>query len=233
MKKTERLFHVIDSLRAARKPITAMQIASDLGVSQRTIYRDVKLLISQGLPIIGEAGMGYVIDADFNAPPLQFSADELDVISIGLRIAYRDGDAAMRRAADAAFAKIRAGLKNTERLDAIDLYAPGINTTPNAKFLSQARHAVRNKTTLEITYLSLANDISTRRVKPMALLFFKEATLLSGYCGLRHDFRHFRIDRIESLIDTGERFSGEHYKLRKAYFDQMKRERETQGAEGK
>ena len=227
MKKTERLFHVIDSLRAARKPITAAQIAEDLGVSMRTIYRDVKLLISQGLPITGEAGMGYVIDSDFNAPPLQFNADELDVISIGLRIAYRDGDAAMRSAADAAFAKIRAGLKNSERLDAIDLYAPGINTAHNAEFLSQTRQAVRHKAVLEITYLSLSDTLSTRRVKPMALLFFKDATLLSGYCELRQDFRHFRIDRIESLTDTGERFTAEHYKLRKAYFDQVKREREA------
>ena len=90
MKKTERLFHVIDSLRDARKPITATQIARDLGVSQRTIYRDVKLLVSQGLPIIGEAGMGYVIDADFNAPTLQFNADELDVIYLCIYFRQQD-----------------------------------------------------------------------------------------------------------------------------------------------
>lgn len=227
MKKTERLFNVIERLRAARSPITAAQIAQDMGVTSRTIYRDMKLLTSQGLPIIGEAGMGYVIDSDFNAPALQFNADELDVISIGLRIAYRDGDAAMRNAADTAFAKIRAGLKYSEKLDAIDLYAPGINKTSNAEFLTQARHAVRNKSILEIQYMSLNNTVSKRKVKPLALLFFKEATLLSGYCEMRQDFRNFRIDRIQRLTLTGERFAAQHYKLRKAYFDMIKKDRKA------
>jgi len=227
MKKTERLFNLIDVLRAARRPITAKQIAQDMGVTPRTIYRDVKLLMSQGLPIQGEAGVGYVIDSDFNAPALQFNADELDVISIGLRIAYRDGDNAMRQAADSAFAKIRAGLKYGEKLDAIDLYAPDISAAPNTTFITQARHAVRDKYILEISYNSLSEIMSTRRVKPLALLFFKQATLLSAYCEMRNDFRNFRIDRIDRMIVTGERFKAEHYKLRKAYFDMIKKEREA------
>lgn len=227
MKKTERLFNLIDVLRAARRPITAKQIAREMGVTPRTIYRDVKLLISQGLPIQGEAGIGYVIDSDFNAPALQFNADELDVISIGLRIAYRDGDSAMQHAADSAFAKIRAGLKHGEKLDGIDLYAPDIRTAQNTSFLTQARHAVRDKSVLEISYKSLNDIVSIRRVKPLALLFFKQATLLSAYCEMRSDFRNFRIDRIDQMTLTGDRFVSEHYKLRKAYFDMVKKERET------
>ena len=229
MKKTERLFHLIDVLRAARGPITAKQIARDMGVTPRTIYRDVKLLMSQGLPIQGEAGIGYVIDSDFNAPALQFSADELDVISIGLRIAYRDGDSAMQQAADSAFAKIRAGLRHGEKLDAIDLYAPDMSAANNASFLTQARHAVRDKNILEISYKSLDNIVSLRQVKPLALLFFRQATLLSAYCEMRKDFRNFRIDRIDKMALTGERFKADHYKLRKAYFDMIKREREVRG----
>lgn len=227
MKKTERLFNLIDVLRAARRPITAKQIADDMGVTPRTIYRDVKLLMSQGLPIQGEAGVGYVIDSDFNAPALQFNADELDVISIGLRMSYRDGDAAMRRAADSAFAKIRAGLKYGEKLDGIDLYAPDLSAAPSTPFLTQARHAVRDKNILDIRYKSIDGVVSSRRIKPLALLFFKEATLLSAYCEMRKDFRNFRIDLIDQMKLTGERFKSEHYKLRKAYFDMIKKEREA------
>ena len=229
MKKTERLFNIIDLLRAARRPMTAEKIANDLGVTPRTIYRDVKLLMIQGFPIIGEAGIGYVIDSDFNAPALQFSADELDVISIGLRLAYRDGDDAMRGAADLALSKIRAGLKHGAKLDAIDLYAPDISVVPNSPLLTQARHAIRNKQVIEINYQSLKSEVSVRDVKPLALLFFRQATLLSAYCELRQDFRNFRIDRITEMILTGQRFAPEHYKLRKAYFDMVKREKEARG----
>lgn len=209
--------------------MTAEKIASDMGVTPRTIYRDVKLLMIQGFPIIGEAGIGYVIDSDFNAPALQFSADELDVISIGLRLAYRDGDEPMRDAANLALSKIRAGLKHGAKLDAIDLYAPDLSSTPNSPLLTQARHAIRNKYVIEIKYLSINDDISFRGVKPLALLFFRQATLLSAYCELRQDFRNFRIDRIMEMNLTGQRFAPEHYKLRKAYFDMVKGEKEARG----
>ena len=92
MKKTERLFHLVERLRSAQRPMTAETLASELEVSERTIYRDVKLLMLQGLPIEGEAGVGYVISRDFNAPALQFTRDELEILSIGLRMVYRDGD---------------------------------------------------------------------------------------------------------------------------------------------
>lgn len=224
MKKTERLFHVIEQLRAARQPITAQTIADELGVSVRTIYRDITLLTAQGLPISGEAGLGYVIASDFNAPALQFSIDELDIIAIGLRMAYRDGDEPMRRAADLALSKIRSGLKRKDQFDTIDLYAPGRNNAPNADFMTRARLAIRNKVAVEMNYISLGNTRTTRRVKPMALLFFKESTLLSGWCETRQDFRNFRLDRITTLRETSESFKAEHYKLRKAYFDMINEE---------
>ena len=118
MKKTERLFHVLETMRASRNPITADRLARDLGVSERTIYRDVKLLIAQGLPIMGEAGIGYVLAPEFDAPPLQFTHDELDVLSIGLRLAFRDGDDAMRAAAETSLSKIRSRHRRRLRQEA-------------------------------------------------------------------------------------------------------------------
>lgn len=230
MKKTERLFNVIDHLRGSSRPITAETLARDLGVSERTIYRDVKLLTAQGLPIMGEAGVGYILAPDFDAPPLQFTADELDVLSIGLRIAFRDGDKPMRRAAETAFAKIRSGLKDSNALDRIDLYAPGGSEHSNSNIMTDARVAIRNKAIISFDYESLAGAKTHRRIKPLALLFFREATLLAGFCLLREGFRNFRLDRIHHMTETGVRFTADHYKLRKAYFNMIKAERHNHKA---
>lgn len=224
MKKTERLFHVLETMRAARNPITADRLARDLGVSERTIYRDVKLLISQGLPIMGEAGVGYVLAPEFDAPPLQFTHDELDVLSIGLRLAYRDGDEAMRAAAETSLSKIRAGLKNREAFDSISLYAPGAGLSPASPILSNARHAIRNKSVVSFDYISLKDEQSSRRLKPLALLFFKDANLLAGFCEMRRDFRNFRIDRISNFQETLERFTSEHFRLQRDYFNIIRQE---------
>lgn len=224
MKKTERLFHVLEHMRAATRPVTAERLSRDFGVSERTIYRDVKLLMEQGLPIMGEAGVGYVLAPDFDAPPLQFTHDELDVLSIGLRLAFRDGDEAMRGAAETAFSKIRTGLKDREAFDSISLYAPGADVTPLTSWLTASRHAIRNKSIVEIDYVSLAGETSKRRLKPLALLFFRDANLLAGFCELRQDFRNFRLDRIEGFQETSERFTGDHFQLRRAYFQKVREE---------
>lgn len=225
MKKTERLFHLIEQLRGSTRPATAANLAIELGVSERTIYRDMKLLIAQGLPIMGEAGVGYVLAPHFDAPPLQFTADELDLLSVGLRMAFREGDQPMRRAAETAFAKIREGLKNKANLDAIDLYAPNWQPKPTTTLMSEARLAIRNKSVVAFDYESLAGDKTRRELKPLALLFFHEAPLLSGYCTLREDYRNFRLDRMSNFAETETRFTAEHYALRRAYFAKVKQEK--------
>jgi len=178
-------------------------------------------------PIMGEAGVGYVLAPHFDAPPLQFTPDELDLLSIGLRLAYREGDQPMRRAAETAFAKIREGLKNKANLDSIDLYAPNWVPAQTTTLMSACRLAIRNKSIVRFHYESLAGDATLRELKPLALLFFREATLLSGYCMLRHDYRNFRLDRIHEFAETGTRFTAEHYALRRAYFEQVKREKQS------
>jgi len=223
MRRTERLFHLVERLRSAKRAITASHLAEELEVSERTIYRDVKLLALQGLPISGEAGIGYLMDADFNAPALQFTHDELEILSIGLRLVFREGDAAMRRAAETVFSKIQTGVKNTTDLDSIDLYAAGEQNHP-APFLTKARLAIRKRTVIEIEYQSIEDNFTIRHVKPLALLFFHNATLLAGYCVLRQGFRNFRIDRIRGFQETSENFRAEHFKLRRDYFQQVKQQ---------
>lgn len=231
MKKTERLFHLIEHLRGSPRPATAAALAEELGVSERTIYRDTKLLIAQGLPIMGEAGVGYILAPHFDAPPLQFTTDELDLLSIGLRLAFREGDQPMRRAAETAFAKIREGLKTKTNIDSIDLYAPNWQQTQRSNLMSQARLAIRNKSIVAFDYESLAGEATQRKIKPLALLFFRETTLLSGFCTLREDFRNFRLDRMSEFTETGIRFTAEHYALRRSYFEQVKKEQQNFGAQ--
>ncbi len=225
MKKTERLFHLVERLRSAQRPMTAEKLAGELEVSERTIYRDVKLLMLQGLPIEGEAGVGYVISSDFNAPALQFTRDELEILSIGLRMVFRDGDGPMQRASETAFSKIRSGLKGIADLDIIDLYAPEGTFPLEQPYLTKTRVAIRNRSIIEVEYLSLEGETTTRRLKPLALLFFPAATLVAGFCELRQDFRNFRVDRFKSLTETPEKFTGEHYRLRRAYFEMVRNER--------
>lgn len=225
MRKTERLFHLVERLRSAKQPITAMTLAEEFEISDRTVYRDIKLLASQGLPISGEAGIGYVMAPEFNAPPLQFTHDELELLSIGLRLAFREGDSPMRAAVETAFSKIRSGLKGHIDLDAIDLYAPGAEFYQKGPFLSDARRAIRKHAILDIEYESLAGEVTNRQIKPLALLFFSEATLIAAYCQLRESFRNFRIDRIGKMQETGDNFNTEHFSLRRELFKEIRKSR--------
>ncbi len=227
MRRTERLFHLLERLRSAKRPITATQLAGELEVSERTIYRDVKLLSLQGLPIAGEAGVGYMLSSHFNAPALQFTKDELEILSIGLRIVFREGDEPMRRAADTILAKIQSGLRGIADFDAIDLYAVGEKPEYKDPTLTRARIAIRNRTIIEIDYRRIDGEMTARRVKPIALLFFHNSTLLAGYCELRKDFRNFRVDLIEAMRETHDDFQAEHYRLRRDYFASAKKERDS------
>ncbi|MEM7067724.1 MAG: YafY family protein [Pseudomonadota bacterium] len=226
MKKTERLFHLVERLRSSSRPMTAIDLGQELEVSERTIYRDMKLLMLQGLPITGEAGMGYIISPDFNAPALQFTRDELEILAIGLRMVFRDGDNPMQRASETAFSKIKNGLKGTGDLDSIDLYAPSGTDALDRPYLTKTRLAIRNRSVIEVEYLALSGESTQRRLKPLALLFFPEATLVAGFCELRQDFRNFRVDRFKSLNVTSEKFKSEHYRLRRAYMEMVRNERE-------
>ena len=224
MRRTERLFHLLERLRSARKPITAQQLSDELEVSVRTIYRDIKLLELQGLPISGEAGIGYMLSSGFNAPPLQFTQDELEILSIGLRIVFREGDVPMRRSAETILSKIQAGLNGSADFEAIDLFAVGTPSEYTSPILTNARRAIRNRKILDIEYQRLDGELTQRRVKPLALLFFHNATLLAGYCELRQDFRNFRVDLIRVMKESREDFKSDHYRLRRAYFESVRKE---------
>lgn len=222
MRRTERLLHLAERLTAARKPVTAQNLSDEFGVSERTVYRDIRLLSEQGLPISGEPGIGYVMAAGYNAPALQFTLDELEILSIGLRLVFRDGDAPMQRASESILSKIQTGLKGATDFDAIGLYATGERSSYTDPVLTWARLAIRKRAIVEIDYESIGGEHTKRTIKPLALLFFHNATLLAAFCELRQDFRNFRVDLIQSFQTTPKSFQSDHYRLRRTYLESIK-----------
>jgi predicted DNA-binding transcriptional regulator YafY len=217
VKRTERMFRIIDRLRGRRQAMTAEQLAAELGVSVRTIYRDMKALGDQAIPVEGEAGVGYLLGPGFDAPPLAFDHDELEALALGLRLLQREGDPILNGAAQSAFGKIRATSRIPDTLDNTPLYAPAFGRHEHLHMMSVLRMAMRNASVMTLDYEALSGEQTLRRVKPVALLFFPNAHLLAAYCLLRRDFRNFRIDKITSCSDTGESFGAEKPRLIRDY----------------
>lgn len=207
MSRAARLLDLAQALRRRRRPVTAAALAEELGVTPRTIYRDVATLQGQGAPIEGEAGLGYVMRRGFFLPPLAFSEDEADAVILGLSFAGQRGDADLAAAARDALAKIVAVLP-PEREDAA--LANGLLAGPGAKagaaHLAALRRAIRDEHRLALAYTDKTGAASRRTVWPVALGFFQSAEVLAAWCEVRGDFRHFRLDRIAGLEDTGQRY---------------------------
>ncbi len=202
--RTERLFAILDRLRARRQPVAAARLAEEFGVSVRTIYRDMVLLQSMGAPVRGEGGVGYQIEKGFFLPPLHFDPDELDAIILGMRLVAVQGDEPLARAAKRAGAKIREVLPEGDR----DSYfnAPLLAFSSKRReaqkalrFLSPLRRAVRERRRVKMRYCALNGKVTERVVCPLGLAVFDKVWMLTAWCEDRDDFRNFRADRIESL----------------------------------
>jgi len=212
--RTLRLFAILDRLRLRRRPVSAETLAETLGVSVRTIYRDMSALQSMGAPIRGEGGIGYQIEKGYFLPPLHFDPDELDAIVLGMGLVAARGDGPLTNAALRASAKINAVLSDDDKdaysdspLLAYSVHAEGGGDS--IAFLSPLRAAVRKRQRLAITYRDLQEKRSARRIRPLGLTAFDAVWLLTGWCEKRSAFRNFRIDRIEALESTGQTFRRE------------------------
>lgn len=220
MSRTTRLFELLQLLRRHSLPVTAASLARDLGVSERTLYRDIAELVAQGAPIFGEAGVGYVLRPGLFLPPLMLTDDEIEAVVLGLRYVDQRGDAVLAAAGAEALAKIRAVLppRGVETLD-----SPSLMPGPSGKGfpdtvvdLDSLRAAIRLQRKLRIDYADAGGARTTRTVWPIALGFLNDARLLAGWCEERNDFRTFRSDRISSAVETGERYPGRRAALLKA-----------------
>ncbi len=206
MQKPIRMLDLIATLRAARGALTASEIAGRLGASVRTVYRDVAALQAMGVPIDGAAGLGYILRPGFHLPPLNFTPEEAEAITVGLALLRRTGDQGLTRAAESVAAKIAAVQPRPSRQpSAAPVLASPWHAMPAAPTdAALLRRAIREERALVLTYRDEAGRESRRRVLPLALLYYVEATVLAAFCELRQDFRHFRHDRILSAdIERG------------------------------
>jgi predicted DNA-binding transcriptional regulator YafY len=207
MARAERLLDLIQALRRRRVPVSGQTLADELGVSLRTIYRDIQTLIGQGAAIDGEAGIGFVLRPGFMLPPLMFTDEEIEALVLGLRWAARQPDDALGRAATDAIAKVVAVLPHDLRDNIADIgliAAPDSNGTQVD--LAPIRVAIRNEHKLLIDYADARGGRTRRIVWPIALGFFDRTRVLAAWCELRQDFRHFRTDRIVRLRATEKRY---------------------------
>jgi predicted DNA-binding transcriptional regulator YafY len=210
MRRADRLFRIVQMLRAGRLQ-TARNLAQKLQVSDRTIYRDVQDLQLSGIPILGEAGVGYTLRRDYDLPPLMFDAREITALVLGSRMVAAWGDAELASAANDALRKIEAVLTPAlrDRIDAVPLHVPGYGLKSQGaarEVLEQLRGAIDGSYIVQVSYGDEKDRVTERRLRPMALLFWGNRWTLVAWCELRVDFRSFRVDRFKSLRQLEERF---------------------------
>ena len=206
MRRAERLFRLVNEMRT-RDVSRADELAAHFEVSSRTIYRDIAHLQASGLPIEGEAGIGYLLRPGFNLPNLTYTYDQLDALAVGLSFVESTGDPALATAAREVRAKIQSGLPRPEArklADAPYFTIRGYSGDPSQVEL--LREAIRKQQVTQIIYQDGDGRCTERRVRPLAIWSFTEGWMFSAWCELRQDFRTFRFDRITDLTITGDTF---------------------------
>ncbi|MDW3714981.1 MULTISPECIES: helix-turn-helix transcriptional regulator [unclassified Pseudomonas] len=209
MSRSQRLLDLLQILRRHRYPVAGHALAAELGISLRTLYRDIATLQQQGANIEGGAGLGYLLRPGFELPPLMFSLGEIEALVLGMRWVARRGDRQLMGAARDVLAKVGAVLPPAlrEELETSTLLigpAPA-SEIPDA-LLQQVREVIRLEHRVQLDYRDAEGQASQRVVWPFALGYFEQTRVLAAWCELRQGMRHFRLDRVAELLDLGRRY---------------------------
>ncbi len=221
MRRADRLFDILQTLRVATRPMTAATLAGRLEVTVRTVYRDIATLQGRRIPIEGAAGIGYVLQRGFDLPPLMFTADEIDAIAVGARLVRRLRDPGLQDAATRVLEKVATVLPDALRggvLGAPFFVSDGEAEEPQGISLADLRRAIRETRKVRIIYCDAQDRRSDRTVWPVAMAYYVDVTLLGAWCELREDFRHFRVERITASAILDDRFSTDGGKLMDRWF---------------
>ncbi|MFB2552672.1 helix-turn-helix transcriptional regulator [Ensifer soli] len=208
MSRSERLLDLLQILRRHRRPVSGRALAEETGVSLRTLYRDIASLQAQGAPIEGEAGLGYVLKPGFVLPPMMFSSEEIEALVLGMRWVAHRADAALAGAAGEALVKVAAVLPPAlaAELEAATLLVGPRRTENDAVDVATLRRAIRSERKLRLSYVDAAGAASERIIWPFALGFFDEVRVVAGWCEMRQDLRHFRVDRMQAMEMLSARY---------------------------
>lgn len=206
MRRAERLFRLVNEMRS-RGICRAEDLAAYFEISVRTVYRDIAHLQGSGLPIEGEAGVGYLLRPGFDLPAMTFTFEQLDALAMGLSFVEVAGDTSLSDAAKEVRAKIQASLPEPDKrgLEKAPLFASRRDGRA-APILKVIRRAIRESNILSLEYRDADETLTARRVRPLAIWAFTEGWLFAGWCELRQDFRAFRLDRIAEIEETGDKF---------------------------
>jgi predicted DNA-binding transcriptional regulator YafY len=211
MRRADRLFRIVQLLRRRRTVVTAAQIAGKLEISERTVYRDLRDLVTSGTPIDGEAGVGYRLRPGYDLPPLMFDREEIQALVLGARIVAQFGDPALARASESILSKV-AGVLPPELeplLADTRLFVPNTRSRArSAAGLAVAREALVAQRRIRLTYANERGEETERTIRPLGVFFWGKTWTLAAWCELRVGFRNFRLDRI-SAATIGERFEEE------------------------
>jgi predicted DNA-binding transcriptional regulator YafY len=231
MRRADRLFQLLHLLRA-RRILTGRQLAGELGVSTRTVYRDVADLQGSGVPIQGEAGVGYRLERGFELPPLTFTSAELEGLVLGARIVAAWGDPELASAVGGAMARIEAALPEGLRRVLLDtaLFAPGFpRAAEMARHVALMRRGISEHRVLHFRYTRADGEESERDARPLGLYFWGQKWTLAAWCELRRDYRSFRPDRMREPELLARTFEADG-EVSLAEFLRRMDEREARGA---
>ena len=216
MRRADRLFDVIQVLRTAKQPVTAATLAAELEVTVRTIYRDVATLQARRVPIEGAPGLGYVLRKGFDLPPLMFTVDEIEAVTVGARMVQRLRDPELQAAARRVLDKVTVVLPESLRghvADAPFYVSQGEAATPRGVDMAEVRSAIRDRRKLRIAYVDEKRRRTRRTIWPLAMAYYVDVTLVGAWCELRKDLRNFRVERIAASRVLAERFQDHNGRL--------------------
>lgn len=228
MRRADRLFQIIQILRRSSRPVTAAALAEELEISTRSVYRDVADLIGQRVPIQGEAGLGYILDSDFDMPPLTLTPDEIEAAVLGAQWVSQRGDPALANAARDLITKIAAAVPDHLRpfIAEPTIGAPA-NTmqAPDGLDIAKTRHWIRSGRKIHIRYRNERGEESERTIWPVIIGYAETVRLLAAWCELRQEFRHFRTDRIFDAEFLEEKHGARPSDLKHRWKRNMEKER--------
>ncbi len=214
MRRIDRLFHIIQRLRKGRV-VTAARLAEELEVSERTVYRDIRELMASGVPIEGEAGVGYLLRQGYDVPPLMFTPAEIEALAAGARMVRALAGGGLAASATQALDKIEAVLPPEHRaqLDIAHLFIPTALSEREQQAIDLLRAGIHQRRRVRFAYVDESQSRTDRCVRPLGLYSWGKVWTLAAWCELRHDFRHFRIDRMEATLLTDQPFQDEPGKM--------------------
>jgi len=224
MSRSERLLQLLQILRRYRYPVTGAELASELGISLRGVYRDIASLQQQGARIEGSAGLGFILKPGYQIPPLMFNEEEIAALVLGSRWVIQRGDSELVKAARDVLAKVAAVLPEASRLELEHnglLIGPNQTAPANDQIVQTLRRAIRREHKLRLNYADAQSQQSQRIIWPCALGYFDHVLVLVAWCESRHDFRHFRVDRMQAAEILPERFAEPRLKLLQMWRQQM------------